>query len=70
MNILKLNDSKTELKPNLYIDNKSAVINHNNNITNIDEFIENDFMTSEIYDKELREELTVFLEKIGGMEDE
>ena len=70
LNILKLNDSKTELKPNLYIDNKSAVINHNNNITNIDEFIENDFMTSEIYDKELREELTVFLEKIGGMEDE
>ena len=46
------------------------MINHNNNITNIDEFIENDFMTSEIYDKELREELTVFLEKIGGMEDE
>lgn len=70
LNILKLNDSKTELKPNLYIDNSTAIINHDNNILNIDDFVENDFMLNEIYNKDLREELNVFLEKIGGMEDE
>lgn len=70
INVLKLNDSKTELKPNLYIDNNSAVINHDNNIVNIDNFIESDFMLNEIYDKSLREELITFLEKTGGMEDE
>lgn len=70
LNILKFNDSKTELKPNLYIDNNSAIISHDNNILNISDFVENDFMLSEIYDKDLREALTSFIERIGVVEDE
>ena len=70
LNVLKLNDSKTEFKPNLYVDNNSAIISHNNNILSISEFVETDFILNEIYDKDLRESLTSFMEKIGGMEDE
>lgn len=70
INILKFKDVKTELKPNLYIDNNTATINHDNNISTIDEFVELDFMINEIYDKKLREEIIDFLDRSGGLEDE
>lgn len=67
LNFLKFHDGKTDIKPNLYIDNDTATIEHNNNISVVKEFNEVDFMTNEIYDKELKKEI---LKRIGGSEDE
>lgn len=70
LNLLKMGGAKTEIKPNLYIDNNTATINHNNNISVIDDFIESDFMINDIYDKNLKEEIIIFLDRIGGLENE
>ena len=70
INFLKFNDGKTDIKPNLYIDNHTATVNHHNNISIIKEFNEIDFMISEIYDKKLKDEIIKFLDGIGGLEDE
>lgn len=67
---LKFNDGKTDIKPNLYIDNATATINHNNNISIINDFNEIDFMISEVYDKNLKKEIINFLDRIGGSKDE
>ena len=70
INLLKLDDGKTELKPNLYIDNNTATIEHNNKVKNIDSINEFEFMTENIYDKEIKEEINDFLERIGGLKNE
>lgn len=68
--ILKDKDSKTDIKPNLYIDNNTATIDHNNKIISLNDFVELDFMIDEIYDKNLKEEVVKFLDRIGGLDDE
>ena len=70
LRVLEYQGGKESLKPNLYIDNNTATINHNNEISILDEYNEDDFMINEIYNKNLKLEVAEFLEKIGRDKDE
>jgi len=68
--ILKFKDGKSDIKPNLYVDNNTATINHNNQVLMINDIVELDFMINNIDDKKLKNEVINFLDRIGGIENE